>query len=305
MSTQTDPKLSKWPFFLGDAVLIGLAYFLYSQSKLSMGHWDIVFTLVCCMVGAGFCVAPFLIEYRAGVRLSEANALVSAAEQMKNLESIAVHISAATAQWQVVQEQSGKTVGAAKDIAERLTAEAAAFAEFLKKSNDGEKANLRLEVEKLRRAESDWLQVIVRTLDHVYALHQAGLRSGQSGLIEQLGQFHNACRDVARRIGLVPFAPAPGEPFNPQLHQLADGQSQPPADAKVRDALATGYTMQGQLLRPALVALQADVVVADPAPVAEVAVVMADPAPAPVTEVAALELDGKPAPGLLEEQALL
>ncbi|MDB6111533.1 MAG: hypothetical protein JWR69_3283 [Pedosphaera sp.] len=290
MSNQTDPKLSKWPFFLGDAVLIGLAYFLYSQSKLSMGHWDIAFTLVCCTVGAGFCVAPFLIEYRAVVRLSEANALVSAADQMKNLELVAVHISAATAQWQVVQEQSGKTVGAAKDIAERLTTEAAAFSEFLQKSNDGEKANLRLEVEKLRRAENDWLQVIVRTLDHVYALHHAGLRSGQSGLIEQLGQFQNACRDAARRIGLVPFAPAPGEPFNPQLHQLADGQTPPSADAKVGDALATGYTMQGQLLRPALIALQAEIVLA---------------APAPVSEVATLELEEKAAPRLLEEQSLL
>src|SRR4051794_40965783 len=277
MSTQTDPKLSKWPFYLGDAVLIGLAYFLYSQSKLALGHWDIAFMVVCCTVGAGFCIAPFLIEYRAVVRLSEANALVSAAEQMKNLELVAVHISAATAQWQVVQEQSSKTVGAAKEIAERITAEAAAFSEFLQKANDGEKANLRLEVEKLRRAEGDWLQVIVRTLDHVYALNQAGLRSGQSGLIEQLGHFQNACRDVARRTGLVPFAPAPDELFNPQLHQLVEGQQPPPADAKVAEAIATGYTFQGQLLRPALVTLQAEIVAAadplpavDPLPIADV-----------------------------------
>jgi hypothetical protein len=57
-------------------------------------------------------------------------------------------------------------------------------------------------------------------------------------------------------VGLAPFAAGPAETFDAQRHQVADGNSEPPADAVVAETLATGYTFQGRLLRPALVRLQ-------------------------------------------------
>jgi molecular chaperone GrpE (heat shock protein) len=288
---QTEPKLLKWPFFLGDAVLVGLAYFVYSQHKLPMTPWEIAFFVASGALGAFLGVAPFLLEYRAAMKLSATHTLAATIAQIQNIEQAACQIGAATAQWQIVQQQSAKTVGTAKEVAERMGAEAAAFTEFLRKANDSEKATLRLEVEKLRRAEGDWLQIIVRLLDHTYALHQAAVRSGQAGVIEQLTNFQNACRDVARRVGLVAFAPAPNDAFDAQWHQLADPQVAPPADAQVGETIATGYTFQGQLLRPALVALQS----------AEMSVkeILQRKQPA------ALEVADKPATPLLEEQALL
>jgi len=44
--------------------------------------------------------------------------------------------------------------------------------------NDSEKTTLRLEVEKLRRGELEWLQALVHILDHVFALHTAAMHSG-------------------------------------------------------------------------------------------------------------------------------
>ena len=124
------------------------------------------------------------------------------------------------------------------------------------KASDSEKSHLRLEVEKLRRAESEWLQVLVMLLDHVYALYLAGRRSGQPNIIEQLSTFQSACRDVARKVGLVPFEAGPDEPFNPSLHQLLDNQNQLPAEnARISDTLAPGYNFQGQLIRNALVSV--------------------------------------------------
>jgi molecular chaperone GrpE (heat shock protein) len=190
------------------------------------------------------------------VRLTEADALLTAAAQLKNLELIAGQIGTATGQWQAVQEHSTTTVNAAKQIAERMGAEVAAFTEFLQKANDSERATLRLEVEKMRRAEKDWLQVAVRTLDHIFALNKAAMRSGQPALIEQLANFQNSCRDVARRVGLVPFAAAPGQPFDAAKHKLVDSEATPPAGVLVGETIAAGHTYQGQLLRPALVALQ-------------------------------------------------
>jgi molecular chaperone GrpE (heat shock protein) len=155
-----------------------------------------------------------------------------------------------------VQESAAKTAATAKEVADRMAAEVKDFNEFLKHANEGEKSTLRLEIGKLRRAESDWLQVLVRLLDHVYALHQAALRSRQPSLIDQLGQFQNVCRDTARRVGLNAFAAAPAEPFDGQRHQLLDADAKPEPGATVEETLATGYTFQGKLLRPAVVRLR-------------------------------------------------
>jgi molecular chaperone GrpE (heat shock protein) len=269
MKKQVELKLVKWPFQVGDAVFLGVAWLIYSQSKLPMGPWEIFFCVLTVACGALLGVTPFLLEYRAVVRLAEAGALATTVAQIQHLDLVAIQINRATTQWQGVQEESTKTVSAAREIADRMTSEARAFTDFMQKANNSEIATLRLEIEKLRRAENDWQQVLMRILDHVYALHQAALRSGQPGLVEQLGHFQNACYDVSRRIGLIPFLAATGKPFDTVRHRLVDEQARAAADARVSETIATGYTYQGQLLRPALVSLQAteppNPPVADPA----------------------------------------
>lgn len=136
-----------------------------------------------------------------------------------------------------------------------MRVEAEEFMKFIQSAHDQERTHLRLEVEKMKRAEGDWLKVVVQMMDHVHALTQAGERSGQQALITQLQQFQKACRDVARRIGLVPFLPSTGEPYDERAHQLPDTKFQAPEDSKIGQVLATGYMFQGQLLRRSLVLL--------------------------------------------------
>src|SRR5207247_5069494 len=93
-------------------------------------------------------------------------------------------------------------------------------------------------------------------LDHISAVNHAAVHSGQTSLVKQLGQFQTACRDIARPVGLVPFVVMPGEPYDPKVHQLADAKVVPAAAARVAETVATGYSFQGQLVRPALVTLQ-------------------------------------------------
>jgi molecular chaperone GrpE (heat shock protein) len=268
MTNQSGPRLPKWPFYLGNVILMAAALLIYLQAKPGMGHWQMILFVASGTIGALLAVVPFLVEYWAAVKLVETSGLVSTVDQIRHLELIAAQIGAATAQWQLVQEYSGASVTAAKQISEKMRVETTAFTEFLKKSNDDEKNNLRLEVEKLRRAEGDWLQIIMRMLDHTYAICRAAERSGQRGLIEQMGQFQNSCRDVARRIGLVPFAPAIDELFDPEWHQSAEAPAEVIPGAQVRDTIATGYTYQGRLLRPALVAVN-DSTLAAPSVIAE------------------------------------
>jgi molecular chaperone GrpE (heat shock protein) len=261
MSDRPESRLARWPsvlpFLIGAAVLDYFAWWVVEKSEHPINIWMGVLALVSVGGAAWVSVIPFLTDAQNATKLEELDKLESAAKQIKNLETVANQITIATAQWQNVQEHNAKAIESAKQVSEEMSAEALRFADFMKKANDSEKATLRLEVEKLKRAENDWLQVLVRVLDHVYALHRAAKHSGQPNLIEQLAHFQNACRDAARRIGLVAFAPAAGDGFEPGQHQTADGRKDIPDDAKIFETVATGYTLQGQMLRPALVLLDA------------------------------------------------
>jgi len=248
------PKLAKWPFVLGDVLLLAAAYFICTQVALPLSSAALALGVLCVMAGAFLSVLPFILEYRALAKMTEAASLTTVVSQVSQMEAVASQISHATGCWQNAQDAADKTAAAAKDIAERMGAEVKAFAESMQRMNDTEKATLRLEVEKLRRAEGDWVQVLTRVLDHVYALHTGAVKTGQPQLIEQLTQFQNACRDAARRVGMVPFAPRSGDPFDPK-RQVLEGNASPPEIATVGSTVATGYTFQGRLVRPALVRL--------------------------------------------------
>jgi len=255
MHDPTAPRIPKWPFFAGDALLLGVAWFICLQGVRPMTVWAMTMVVLCVAAGAVLGITPFVLEYQATLKLAEANALATVASQMQNLENIAGQITRATSQWQDVQQSADKTAASAHSIAERMAAEVKGFAQFMEQVNDREKATLRLEVEKLRRVETEWLQVLVRMLDHVYALHVGAVRSSQPALIDQVGNFQSACRDVARRVGLTPFTAREAEPFDDQRHQLVDGNSKAASGSTVAETIAAGYTFQGKLLRPALVRL--------------------------------------------------
>ena len=269
MNEALDWKIPKWPFLLANAVLIIAAAALIYQAAHPISQLEVCLAIGCVALGALLGCLPFILDYRATGKLIEVNAVGTIAEKLHDLKAYAEQISAATGQWALVQEatkgNTEKTVAAAAEIAGRMTEEIREFNEFQIKLNDTEKGALRLEVEKLRRAEGEWLQVVARILDHIFALHNAAARSGQPELAEQIGQFQNACRDAARRVGLTPFQAVPEEKFDTQKHR-AHGVENPPTEAVVAETLAPGLTFQGRLIRPALVRLhEASAPAAEPA----------------------------------------
>jgi len=268
MNKVSDWQVPKWPFLAAGAALLVVAAILACRPAHAITPTEVLLATASVALGALLVCLPFLLEYRATSKLVELNALGTVSEKLQNLEAFAAQVSSATDQWARVQEttqiSAEKTVSAAREISERMVNEVREFNEFQAKMNDAEKGALRLEVEKLRRIEGEWLQVVARILDHIFALHNAAARSGQPELAEQVSQFQHACRDTARRVGLVPYDISPGEQYDAERHRV-HGVENPPADGVVAETLAPGLTFQGRLIRPALVRLQE---AAAPAPVA-------------------------------------
>ncbi len=254
MTPTSAPRISKLPFIFGDLLLVISAAWmaLYGQS---LGPWQYAGVIVAVALGAWLAAWPFVLEFRALAKLTESSELADATAKIKDLDKVAHAIASATIEWQHLQQSSTQTVTAVEHIAERMTTEARNFGEIFTRMNESEKSHLRLEVDKLRRAEGDWMGVTVRILDHVHALHQAGVRSGQRNVIEQLAHFQTACRDTARRLGLVPVLPEAGTPFDAKSHQLLD-ETKLIEDAVIADLVAPGYTFQGQVIRLPVVALK-------------------------------------------------
>jgi molecular chaperone GrpE (heat shock protein) len=259
MSKLSDWQVPKWPFLLfGGAVLV-FAAILAGRPAHAITPTEVILATASVALGALIACLPFILEYRATSKLVELNALGTVSEKLEGLEKFAGQVAAATDQWARVQEtaqiSADKTIVAAREISERMVNEVREFNEFQAKMNDAEKGALRLEVEKLRRIEGDWLQVVARILDHIFALNNAAARSGQPELAEQVGNFQLACRDTARRVGLTPFDVAPGEKFDAE-RQRVHGADNVPAEGVIAETLAPGLTFQGRLIRPALVRLQ-------------------------------------------------
>ncbi len=255
MTGPSAPRLNKAPFLAGDLLLLAAAAWLALRPGPQLDALHSVLVVGCVALGAWLAVLPFLSEHQAAVRLAEGQGLASTVEQIRELKSAAEQVAGATARWQGVQESANQTAKTAKEIADQITTEARGFSETMQKVHDAEVRNLRLHVEKLQSAEGEWVQVVVLLLDHVYALHSAAVESGQAALIEHLTRFQNACRDVVRRVGLVPQEATAGTPFDEHLHQVPEGMKAEPG-AVITRTVATGFSYQGRLLRRALVMVE-------------------------------------------------
>ena len=270
------PQISLWPFLVGDAVLLATAGVIvqFGPRPMTLGQ------SVLCVAAVGFAavigVLPFLKRYEAEVRFQEDRGLTSAVEQIGELRHVAGRFEQATGYLQTIQDQAEKTVGATTEVSERMITEATQFREFMTQAQDREKAHLKLEAEKLRRGEGEWVQSVVLILDHIHALHQAAMRSGQPELSKQIGQFRGVCLDACRRVGLSPYIPEAGEPFDPAKHTAGKSESKPADGATVSAILACGYLYQGAMLRPALVKTEAPTETAEDSPETEEAGVGGD-----------------------------
>ena len=122
MEAGNQPRVPKWPFLLGDAIMLGLAYFIYWQGAVPLPLAEIIAGGVCVVLGAVLAIVPFLLDYRALMKVIEVSTLGDAMEKIQNLETLSAHIGSATSHWQLAHEDVEKTSAAAREISERMEA---------------------------------------------------------------------------------------------------------------------------------------------------------------------------------------
>src|SRR4030095_254514 len=64
------------------------------------------------------------------------------------------------------------------------------------------------------------------------------------------------CRDLVRKVGLVPIDAETNQPFDAAQHDIVEGQTEPDAPTEVAEVVATGYTFEGQVLRKPIVTVR-------------------------------------------------
>ena len=64
MTERSVPKLTKWPFYLCDLLLLLLAVWIVYHYPNPLGSWPLFFLVLSVVAGGWFGVAPFLAEYR-------------------------------------------------------------------------------------------------------------------------------------------------------------------------------------------------------------------------------------------------
>ncbi len=247
------PRVKKWPFVVGDLLLIGVAIWLLKTTGWAPTGWYLAMLIACVGMGIFFAVLPYLFEFREESRRFDANEFRGTLEQIRELEKVGERVTAAAEQWERLQEQCGVTVKAAETIGQASQTQMDRLVEITQKADTRERDHLRLEVEKQRRGEREWLEVMVGIMDHVFALHRAAVRSGQAKLIKQIDGFQNACTEICRRVGLSEYVVAPGESFDPKIHKVLEGHEAPASGGVVAETLAPGFSFQGHPIRPPMV----------------------------------------------------
>ncbi len=247
-------SVPKWPFLLADIIFITLGFWISTLIQSEPQSWQIISILVCAVLGATFAVAPFYFEYNSESKAVEIAQLTTVTKEINKMESVASQIAAASESWEAVQVSSKQTAKLAGEITARIAEMVETHEEFMANANNEKFNTLNLEVEKLRRSETDWANSLVGLLDLVYRLERSAAASGKDPFIQTMGQFQGQCRSVARRVGLVAFEAELGTAFNPEEHALSDEESAA-ADAAVSETRLPGFRLQGKLVRKPLVAV--------------------------------------------------
>lgn len=164
MNLPHSPRPPKWPYFLGDAILLALAGLtgLLAPTPLSAAALTLIFA--CVALGSVLAVLPFLLDFAAGQREAEAALQLKLEAQNTRLHQSAETIASIAGQLKSAHEATARAVHTAETLPYRLQEKIAEFTTQLQARDDEEKAAMIKELEALRDAEGQRLTAIAEKI---------------------------------------------------------------------------------------------------------------------------------------------
>lgn len=164
MNLPSSPRPPKWPYLLGDALLLALACSVgfSAESPFSPLVLSVIFGCVAlgCVLAALPSLFDFFAEQRATVLEFQRKLETQSARLAHDIETLA----AAGAQLKAAQEAAGKAVHSADALPYKLQEKIAEFTTQLQEHDDEEKTAMAKELEALRDTEGQRLTALVGTI---------------------------------------------------------------------------------------------------------------------------------------------
>jgi hypothetical protein len=163
------PKLPKWPFLAGDAALLGLAWFIASESRNPFTGTTFVVIVSCVALGALLAVVPFLTDYarKQDEALDERQRALDALS--RTVAASAEQISIAASGLHEITTLAQRNLQAAEQLPDKLQEKIAGIKNQLTSARDSEREELKKELARLRASEGERLQSAAAKLTQVVA----------------------------------------------------------------------------------------------------------------------------------------
>jgi len=187
---ESTPRLSKWPFLLGDAALLAAAWLIADYARHPLSTTAIVSIVICGVVAAMAGAIPFLADYarQTDQALDERQKALEALS--RSAAAAAEQIGVAATGYQQIAELAQANLQQAEQVQQHLQKTSA---EFLSRLST-------VRVEEKRKLEKDF----------------AGLRSTEVARLEAVLDKISRAVDDLGRIQVAPAAAAPALPTTPE-----------------------------------------------------------------------------------------
>ncbi len=163
----SEPRLPKLPFIIGDIVLVATALIVGKLTDHFISSEIVVIVACCVAAGAALLVAPFIADYTAQIRESVRHAREKLEQQAKHTNTVTENLGRTVAQIKAIEEAVHKSARDAETLPYRIKEKLSEFNEALVEKEEAERESLEDELNKLRATNAAQLQA---TADKVQKL---------------------------------------------------------------------------------------------------------------------------------------
>ncbi len=201
MNPTLPPRPPKWPYFLGDALLLAVACFVAATAETPLSAPALSVVFGCVALGSVLAALPYLLDFLATQREAELEFQQKLEVQNQRLLHAVETLASTSGQLKSAHEAATRAVHAADTLPYRLQEKIAEFTAQLQERDDEDKAAMAKELETLRDAEGQRLGALVGTIQSATKEFAAFEREARAALADARREATEAAPAIAAALG--------------------------------------------------------------------------------------------------------